>query len=155
MRILVVLAMGLLFGACTPANRPTPNPVLIVKTSPYSVNQTMDRLQAAVMASGAHVFARVDHGAAAKTAGLRLPPEAVLIFGNPKLGTPLMQQNSRFGLDLPLKVLVWQEDDATKLAYTAPASLGARYGVDPSHPVLVKMGKVLDAVTNEAAGPSP
>lgn len=155
MRILVVLAMGLLFGACTPANRPMPKPALIVKTSPYSVSETMDRLQEAVRSKGAHVFARVDHGAGAKTAGLSLPPEAVLIFGNPKLGTPLMQQNPRFGLDLPLKVLVWQEGGVTKLAYTAPASLGARYGVDPSHPVLVKMGKVLDAVTNEAVKASP
>ncbi len=155
MRVILVMALGLLLGACATASGQAGQGGLIVKASPYGVSETMGRLQAAVTARGARVFARIDHAAGAHKAGLSLAPEQVLIFGNPKLGTPLMRQNPRFGLDLPLKILVWQEDGTTRLAYTDPAALGARYGVDPDDPVLVKMGKVLEAITSEALRPSP
>ncbi len=155
MHKLLAVAVAVLLGACATTNGNAGENAFISKTSPYGVSETMDRLQAAVSKRGAHVFARVDHAAGAQRARLGLAPEQVLIFGNPKLGTPLMQQNALIGLDLPLKVLVWQDGSTARITYTAPAALAARYGLDPAHPVLVKMGKVLDAITNEAIGTAP
>src|SRR5688572_7458908 len=87
---------------------------LTTKLSKYSVKETVDRLTAALKDKGITPVARVDHAAAAKGAGLELRPTEVLLFGNPKLGTPLMQANRRVAIDLPMKVLVW-EDDAGKV----------------------------------------
>jgi hypothetical protein len=75
--------------------------------SAFGAKETMDRLQAEVKARGMTVFARVDHAAGAAQVGLSLRPTEVLIFGNAKAGTPLMQSNQSIGIDLPLKVLVW------------------------------------------------
>ena len=78
---------------------------MIAKTSPHSVSETMDRLEAAVTAAGATIFARVDHAAGAGKVDMELRPTQLLIFGNPKLGTPAMQDAQTAGLDLPLRVL--------------------------------------------------
>jgi len=80
---------------------------LIVKASKYSVKETVDRLTAALKDKGITPVARVDHAAAAKDVGLELKPTEVLLFGNPKLGTPLMQANQAIGIDPPLKALVF------------------------------------------------
>jgi len=79
---------------------------LITKPSPYPVAETMDRLERAVKDRELVVIARVDHAAAAQKAGLTLRPTQLLIFGNPKAGTPLMQSAQSIGIDLPLRVLV-------------------------------------------------
>ncbi len=160
-RSLAVFLLGPLFGfclllaACLPPTAPAKGAFLITKTSPYSVSQTMDRAEAAVLAKGAKVFARINHAAGAQKSGQSLPPEEVLIFGNPALGTPLLLANPRIGLDLPVKLVVWQEDGATHMAFTHPALLGARYGIALDHPALVKMRAVLDAITDEAIAPAP
>ena len=83
---------------------------LIVKRSPHSVTVTLDRLTDALKARGIGVVARVDHAGAAQRIGQTLKPTQFLIFGNPKLGTPLMQSNRRIGLELPMKVLAWEDD---------------------------------------------
>ena len=104
--------------------------------STFTVEETADRLSKAIEAKGIKVAARFDHAAGAKAAGLELPPTVVIMFGNPKLGTPLMQADPRIGLDLPMKVLVWQ-DKAGKvwLGYTPPSTLQARYGITGDGPV--------------------
>jgi uncharacterized protein (DUF302 family) len=83
---------------------------LALKASKHSVKVTVDKLTAALKEKGITPVARVDHAAAAKTAGLDLKPTEVLLFGNPKLGTPLMQANRHIAIDLPMKVLVWEDD---------------------------------------------
>ncbi len=150
MRIFVFLGLGLLLVACQAMPKQTANDELITKTSPYGVTETMDRLEAAVTSKGARVFARINHAAGAQKIGETIPAEEVLVFGNPKLGTPLIKVDPRIGLDLPVKVLVWDEDGITKLAFLSPEKLGAWYGIDATHPTLGKMRGVLEAVTKEA-----
>jgi uncharacterized protein (DUF302 family) len=92
--------------------------------------ETMKRLEAAVTAKGLTVFARIDHAAGASAVGLSLGPTEVLIFGNAKGGTPLMQAVQTIGIDLPLKALVWQDASGdTWLSYNDPAWLAARHGL--------------------------
>ena len=92
--------------------------------------QAMIGLVKAVEGKGLRIAARIDHAAGAKAAGLDLPPTVVVMFGNPKVGTPVMQADPRAGLDLPMRVLVWQ-DKAGKvwIGYTPPATLQARYAI--------------------------
>jgi uncharacterized protein (DUF302 family) len=101
---------------------------LITIATNHSVKQTLDRLEASLKAKAITVVARIDHAAGAKSVGMDLRPTELLIFGNPKAGTPLMQADQTIGLDLPLKVLVWQ-DAAGKvwLTYTDVSWLARRY----------------------------
>ena len=152
MRYLMIAAIALTIGAISqPA---TANETLIVKQSTHSATLTMDRFQAVVEAKGLKVFARVNHAGGAKAVGQELTPTEVLIFGSPKLGTPLIQNARSFGLDLPLKVLVWEEADGLgRLSYTLPADLVARHGATGVDKVIATMTKALDAMTNAAAKP--
>jgi uncharacterized protein (DUF302 family) len=113
---------------------------------------TMDRLEAAVKAKGMTVFARIDHAAGATAAGLSLPPTEVLIFGNAKAGTPLMQSVQTIGLDLPLKALVWQDGSGhTWLSYNDPAWLAKRHGLGGETATTISlMTGALDAVAKAA-----
>ena len=98
--------------------------------SPYGPKDTMDRLEAAVKAKGLTVFARIDHAAGAAEVGLQLRPTTLLIFGNAKGGTPLMQAAQTIGIDLPLKALVWQDTAGkTWLSYDDPDWISKRHGV--------------------------
>ena len=103
---------------------------LITMASSLGAKETMDRLEAEVKAKGLTVFARIDHAAGAIEVGLPLRPTEVLIFGNAKGGTPLMQANQAIGIDLPLKALVF-EDAAGKvwLSYNDPRWLAHRHGL--------------------------
>jgi len=94
---------------------------LLTRASNYGPNETMMRLAAAVTSRGMTILARIDHANAAAKAGLELRPIEVLIFGNPIAGTPLMQAAQTIGIDLPLRVLVWQEEAGrTRLSYYDP-----------------------------------
>jgi uncharacterized protein (DUF302 family) len=94
--------------------------------------ETMDRLEADVKAKGLTVFARIDHAAGAAAVGLALRPTELLIFGNAKGGTPLMQSVQTIGIDLPLKALVWQDASGdTWLSYNDPSWLAKRHGLGP------------------------
>jgi uncharacterized protein (DUF302 family) len=103
---------------------------MITILSAFGPKETMDRLEREVKAKSLTVFARVDHAAGAEAAGLKLRPTELLIFGNARGGTPLMEADQRIGIDLPLKALVYQ-DDAGKvwLAYNDPSWLVRRYGL--------------------------
>ena len=103
---------------------------LITIRSSHGPKETMTRLEAAVKAKGLTVFAHVDHAAGAAEVGLSLRPTDLLIFGNAKGGTPLMQSVQTVGIDLPLKALVWQDASGnTWLAYNDPAWLAKRHGL--------------------------
>jgi len=122
--------------------------------SNFDPMQTAKRLEAEIKAKGMTVLARVDHGAGAKEAGLELRPTEVLIFGSAKAGTPLMQADQTIGIDLPLKVLVWQDAAGkTWISYNDPDYLAARHGLgDGFKPVLDKMRATTAEVANKAAG---
>ena len=129
-------------------------PGLTTIKSSHPPEKTMNRLEAAVKAKGLTVFARIDHAEGASAVGLPLRPTALLIFGNAKGGTPLMQAAQTVGIDLPLKVLVWQDASGkTWLSYNDPAWLAQRHGV--SHEVEAVLGVLsatLAAFTKAAAG---
>src|SRR5262245_16939882 len=103
---------------------------IVTKASRFSVRQTLARLEAAIREHGLTLFARIDHSDEAGRVGLAMQPAHVLIFGSPKGGTPLMVAAPLFALDLPLKVLVWQ-DGAAKVwaSYYAPLYLAAHFGI--------------------------
>jgi uncharacterized protein (DUF302 family) len=112
--------------------------------SSHPPRDTMNRLEAAV-------FARIDHAAGASAAGLSLRPAEVLIFGNAKGGTPLMQAVQTIAIDLPLKALVWQDASGdTWLSWNDPAWLGARHGLGETEPAIGKLTAVLAEVAEAA-----
>jgi uncharacterized protein (DUF302 family) len=115
--------------------------------------QTMDRLETEIKAKGLTVFARIDHAAGAAQAGLPLRPTEVVIFGNARGGTPLMQASQTAGIDLPLKCLVWQDEAGkTWLSYNDPAWVAHRHGLGAAADAAVKaMTAMLGAVTKAAA----
>ncbi|MGB6448378.1 MAG: DUF302 domain-containing protein [Xanthobacteraceae bacterium] len=105
---------------------------LITIQSHHGPTETLQRLEAAVKAKGFTVFAHIDHSAQAAQVNLDLQPTDLLIFGNPKGGTPLMQRNQTIGIDLPLKALVWQDEKGTTwLSYNDPEWLVQRHGGAP------------------------
>ena len=102
-------------------------PGLVTKLSPRSVGETVARLQSLVEGHGMKVFAVIDHSGEAEKVGLELRETKVVIFGSPQAGTPVMAAAPLAALDMPLKVLVWSDDGQTKVTYTAPPALAARY----------------------------
>ncbi|MEM9441963.1 MAG: DUF302 domain-containing protein [Pseudomonadota bacterium] len=125
---------------------------LVVKPSNYSVGETIDRLQAMLEEKGLKIFARIDHQAGAEGAGLELRPTQVLIFGNPKLGTPLMTGAQSVAIDLPQKALAYEDGDGqVYLAYNDVGYLQARHSITDRDEVLGKirgaLGKFTDAAT--------
>lgn len=124
--------------------------VFVQKNSPYSVKNTLDRVEAVLHKKGITVFARLDHAAAAKKAGLQMNDTQLLIFGNPRLGTPLMNEQILMGLELPLKILAWKDASGqTWLAYTRAEVLQQRHKLK-NQLIIEKMSKALDAISQEA-----
>jgi uncharacterized protein (DUF302 family) len=121
--------------------------------SSYGPKDTTDRLEAEIKARGMTLFARIDHAAGAAEVGLSLRPTEVLIFGNAKGGTPLMQSNQTIGIDLPLKVLVWQDASGkTWISYNDPSWLAKRHGLGPeADPTVNAMAAALGAIAGKAA----
>ena len=116
----------------------------------------MNRFEAEVRARGMTVFAHIDHAAGATAVGLSLRPTELMIFGNAKTGTPLMQPTQTFGIDLPLKALVWQDASGTTwLSYNDPAFLAHRHGLDGADNTTVNaMGAALKAIASKVTTPS-
>jgi uncharacterized protein (DUF302 family) len=127
-------------------------PGLTTLRSALDPKQTAAALAAAISARGLTLFARIDHAAGASAAGLTLRPTELLIFGNAKGGTPLMQNAPTIGIDMPLKALVWQDAAGdTWLGYNDPAWLAERHGIGPEAAATVAaMKAMLHAVTQEA-----
>jgi len=123
---------------------------LVTVASKYPVRETLDRLEADLKAKSITVFARIDHAAGAASVAMPLRPTELLIFGNPKAGTPLMQSNQTIGIDLPLKILAWQDADGKVwLTYNDPRWLAGRHrlgsgtdaGVSALATLLAKLAK--------------
>jgi uncharacterized protein (DUF302 family) len=129
---------------------------LVTSRSSFDPKETMERLEAEIRARGMTVFARIDHAAGAAAAALPLRPTDLLIFGAAKGGTPLMQAAQTIGIDLPLKALVWQDEDgATFVSYNDPAYLAQRHGLGaPAKPIVDAMTGVLKAIAESATGTS-
>jgi uncharacterized protein (DUF302 family) len=127
---------------------------LTIVESPFGPEETLERLEAEVQARGLTVFARIDHAAGAAAVGLTLAPTTVVIFGNARGGTPLMQVSQLIGLDLPLRVLVWQDASGkTRLAYVDPRVLVERYGIGAETATPANnLSGALRALTGKAAG---
>ncbi|MEM9638881.1 MAG: DUF302 domain-containing protein [Pseudomonadota bacterium] len=124
---------------------------MIEKTSPHSVSETIDRMQAAVESAGATVFARVDHAAGASSVDMDLRPTQMLMFGNPKLGTPAMLDGQTAGLDLPLRVLAYADaEGVVRLVYHDPADLAAAHGLPADAKYVQMMTGALDKLTSAA-----
>ncbi len=120
--------------------------------SSFDPKETMDRLEAEIRAKGLNVFARVDHAAGAEEAGLDLRPTELIIFGNARGGTPLMQASQTAGIDLPLKVLVWQDAAGkTWLSYNEPNWIVQRHGLGIKAEIVDKMTAALSAMAKKAA----
>ena len=129
---------------------------LITLSSSHGPKDTMDRLAAEITARGMTIFARVDHAAGAADAGLSLRPTELLIFGNAKGGTPLMQSDQTIGIDLPLKALVWQDASGrTWLSYNDPGWLAKRHGLGAEvDPAVKVMAAALNAIATKATASS-
>ncbi len=115
-----------------PTTSPTPPSVegILTRSSPFSVEETLQRLQEAIHSRNMILFAHIDHSGEAKRVGLAMQEAHVLIFGNPKGGTPLMIASPLLALDLPLKVLIWQgEADQVWVSSTSAAYLKVRYSI--------------------------
>jgi len=125
---------------------------LITIPSSFGAEETADRLESEITARGMTVFARVDHAAGATQVGMTLRPTELLIFGNAKGGTPLMQSDQAVGIDLPLKALIWEDADGkTWLSYNDPKWIAQRHGLGAdAERVIDALTAALKAVTRAA-----
>jgi uncharacterized protein (DUF302 family) len=143
------------------ANMPDQSPTeangpagLVSVASSHGVADTAARLEKALQAKGIRLFARVDHAAGAREAGLALRPTLVLLFGNPAAGTPLMQSNQTMGIDLPLKILIWEDAEGrTWLSYNEPEYLVRRHNVTDCGDTVKAMKAGLQALAKAATAP--
>ena len=147
----IIFGLALLF-AITNANANAVEGLISVK-SPLSAKATMDKFENLAKQKGLNIFARIDHAAGAKKVEQQLRPTEVLIFGNPKGGTPLMQCAQTIGIDLPLKALVWEDAQLQVwLSYNDPTYIAERHNA-VNCPAAKKIGKVLAALTDKTIGP--
>jgi uncharacterized protein (DUF302 family) len=102
---------------------------IVTKLSPRPVAESVTRFTELLAGKGVRVFAVIDQAAAAREAGQDLRETVLVIFGNPAAGTPVMAASPLSALDLPLKIVVWDDAGQTKVSYTAPAAIAARYGL--------------------------
>ena len=127
---------------------------IVVTRSAHDVGETMNRLEAALRAKGVTIFARIDHAANAERVDIALRPVQLLIFGNPKLGSPLLASNPMVGLDLPMKALAWEDADGKVwLGYTAPATIAGRYRIEDRAAIINKMTGALKNFSAAATRP--
>jgi uncharacterized protein (DUF302 family) len=126
--------------------------MIVVKRSTSDYADTVRALLAAIEQRGLTVFARIDHAAGAREVDMDLADEEVVLFGNPRGGTPLMQSDPRVGIELPLRILVWREGEDVLLGYRDPRELSAGYELDGLADALAQFAGLLDALTAAAAG---
>lgn len=123
---------------------------IITQSSPLSPEQILGKLDKIFQTKGIKLFARIDHSGEAKKAGLVLQYEQLLIFGDPKTGTFLMQENPAIGIELPLKILLWQNPEKiTQIAYKDPTYLAEMYGIKKNVAILQKMKDALSALVDQ------
>jgi uncharacterized protein (DUF302 family) len=128
---------------------------LITKPSAYPAAETLDRLEAALKEREFIIFTRLDHAAAAASVGLKMPKSTVLVFGNPRLGTPVFIKHPTLAIDLPLKALVWEDASGkVSLSYNSPryllVTIYGRHGVPTNSEALTRLENLLTAATDAA-----
>ena len=125
---------------------------MVELTARGDADQVEARLQEALAAHGLQMFARIDHAAGARKADVKLEPDVLLIFGNVSVGTPLMQADPRVGIELPLRMLIWQDPNGTHVGYLDPRELADRYALDGQQQTLERQAAVLTGLAAAAAG---
>jgi uncharacterized protein (DUF302 family) len=147
----MLLSLFIFFGLVSVAV--ADNGLVNVKSA-HSVKDTADRLEKALTNKGMTIFIRIDHAAGAKKVGLALPPTELVIFGNPKVGTPLMRCSRGVAIDLPQKTLIWEDDQGQVwLTYNDPAYLATRHAITGCEAVLEKVGGALQNFAAAATKP--
>ena len=116
-----------------------------------SVSSTVDRLIAALSKRGTKLFARIDHAAGARNAGLELADEELVIFGDPRVGTLLMQSDPAVGYELPLRLLIWDAAGQTMIGYRRPTELRDDFALGDQLEILRRMENLLEQITGELA----
>lgn len=150
----MILKRTMALLACMATTNALSDDGLVRLKSTHDVEQTTDRLINALESRGMTVFARVDHASGAHSVGLTLQPTTVVIFGNPKIGTRLMQCAQTTAIDLPQKALIWQDDaGATWLAYNNPKYIARRHGAGSCDDVVQKISTALAGFANAATQP--
>ncbi|NUR96339.1 MAG: DUF302 domain-containing protein [Kribbellaceae bacterium] len=123
-------------------------PEVIIKTAPGSVAEVTARFHALLAAKNIRVFATIDQTEAARSAGLTLRDTTLVIFGNPAAGTPIMKAEPLAALDLPLKLLIWDDNGTTRLSYNSPETIAHRHNLPPdSVTALNAIHQLTDALT--------
>ncbi|MEW6038975.1 MAG: DUF302 domain-containing protein [Pseudomonadota bacterium] len=125
-------------------------PPITIYDSPFSVKETIDRIENILRERGVTVFARIDHCLGARQAGLDMQDEELLIFGNPEIGTNLMLENPAIGIELPLKVLAWSDESCTKVAHHKLEGFTNEFGIRQHEAVISKMAASLIAIVAAA-----
>jgi len=154
-RIMAVMCASIILSALFITHSPAraDGDGLITKKSANSVKVTIDILTAALKKKGIGIWARVDHKANGATVNEALRPTTILIFGNPRLGTPLMRSNQTIGLDLPMKALAWKDANGQVwLTYNDPQYLAHRHSIKDKDAIIKKMTGALDKLSNKATG---
>jgi uncharacterized protein (DUF302 family) len=123
----------------------------VIRKSRHPYDQTVSQLVSEIAQGGGTLFAKVDQSAAATGVGLTLRPTTLLVFGNPKGGTPLMEAFPLAALDLPLKLLVWEENGSVSVAYTSARAIAVRYDVTGQDRVIAAMDHQLETLTASIA----
>jgi len=149
--IKTLLKASLILAASLTTSLATAADNWIIKDSNNSVSVTADKLIQAIEGAGATVFARIDHAAGAEKVGLEMEAATLVIFGNPKLGTPIMNANPRAGIDLPIRVLIWSQDSKVQLGALSPESFQERHSLEGVDGPLKKMGGALNKLMGAAA----
>ena len=150
MRQILFALIALLFIVSTAT---AGNGLISVKSS-HNVKATADRLEDTLNQKGMTVFIRINHAAGAQKVGKKLRPTELIVFGNPKVGTPLMQCSQSVGIDLPQKALIWQDDQGQVwLSYNDPNYLAQRHGISECTEVIKKVEKALSNFAKAATKP--
>lgn len=124
---------------------------MVVKASAYSVTETLDRFETIIKKKGITVFSRINHAQGAKSIGVTMQPTELIIFGNPKLGTPLMLSQPEAAIDLPLKAIAWQDKQGKVwLGYNSPDYIAQRHAIKDQSAVLKKMTGALSKFSDFA-----
>lgn len=125
---------------------------VITVTSNYNVEETADRLVNVLKEKGMTIFNRINHSEGAANVGLELRDTELVIFGNPKVGSPLMQCQQSVAIDLPQKALIWQDDNSqVMISYNEPKYLVKRHNIPGCEKVISKIEKALDGIVRSAA----
>lgn len=128
---------------------PSSDSGVVLSPSRHSVRETLDRFENLLRERGVKVFARIDQKREAETVGLTLRPTELLIFGNPKAGTPIMASFPAIAIDLPLKIVAWEENDgSTTVAYNSTEYLRARHGLSPEAAQKLDVSKLVELASS-------